>query len=117
MTYRQGADERAGPNAPIEVAIGVASDSQFYADLSGRVLGVFASTFLVLARDTPVQLVVSLTTGATFLAWGAVQFVRSAGDEQLPGLGVAFTKVDARDLEAVGAFCQQLRAPMLFDEG
>ena len=116
MTYRGGAEERGGPIAPLEVEIGDASDSQFFADLSGTVKGVFASTFLIFARDTPIDLVVALAPFGSFRARGSVLFTRSAADDQLPGLGIVFTAIDPADYATVATFGRDFRAPMLFDE-
>lgn len=114
MSYRE---EVLRPPAPIEVAIGVRSESQFYADLTGTIVGVFASTFEVYPKGTPVEVIVTFPTGVWFKAWGAVQFVRTASHDQLPGLGVEFTTIEARDHEAAAAFCEEFRPPMLHDEG
>ncbi len=117
MTYRDGAEERGGPIAPLEVDIGFASDSQFYADLAGTIVGVFASTFLVLPTDTAVELVVSIPDVGSFTARGVVRFVRAAGSDQLPGLGIAFSKIESSDYASSVRFCDRFRAPMFFDEG
>lgn len=116
MTYRGGAEERGGPIAPLEVEIGDASDSQFFADISGTVKGVFASTFLIFARDTPIDLVVALAPFGSFRARGSVLFVRGAAEGQLPGLGIVFTAIDPTDYATVATFGRDFRAPMLFDE-
>jgi len=104
------------PDGPLHVEIGVASDSQFYADLTGRVVGVFASTFLVFPRETPIELIVTFSDGRQLRAWGAVQFLRTAEDDQLPGLGVAFTKIEPVDYDFIVWF-GNYRAPMFHDEG
>ena len=116
MTYREGAEERRGLIAPIEVDIGVASDSQFYADLSGRIIGVFASTMVVLPNGTLVELVISIPNTGSFRASGHVQFIRASADDQLPGLGVAFTKIERSDYQLAATFCSSFRAPMFYDE-
>ena len=89
MTYREGASERSGPTAPLEIDIGVASDSQFYADLSGHIVGVFASTFLVFVNDTPVEVVVSIPNAGSFRAKGVVRF--AYGENFLRRTPYAFT--------------------------
>jgi hypothetical protein len=115
--YRVQASERGRPSEPLEVGIGLASDSQFYADLAGNVVGVFASTFLVLAKDAAVELIVTLPDARSFRAHGVVHFVRRADEHQLPGLGVAFTTIDPRDHAEIAAFCTRFRAAMLYDDG
>jgi hypothetical protein len=115
--YRVQASERGRPVEPLDVGIGVASDSQFYADLVGNLVGVFASTFVVLAKDSAVELIVTLPDGRSFRAQGVVQFVRQAEQDQLPGLGVAFTAIDPSDHAAAVAFCTYVRGAMLYDDG
>ena len=117
MTYREGAEERRGLVAPIEVDIGIASDSQFYADLSGRIVGVFAATMLVAPQGSPVELVVSIPSAGSFRANGVVQFIRASAEDQLPGLGIAFTKIERSDYELAAAFCGGFRAPLFYEEG
>lgn len=116
MTYRTGAEGRGGPMEPLQVDIGISSDSQFYADLSGRIVGVFASTFLLFEKETPLELVVSIPNAGIFRANGLVQFVRPAAENQLPGLGISFTKLDPSDYETISVFSRGFRAPMLYDE-
>jgi hypothetical protein len=116
VTYRDGAEERRGLLAPIEVDIGVASDSQFYADLSGRIVGVFAATMQVAPNGSRIELVVSIPNSGSFRATGVVQFVRASADDQLPGLGIAFTTIERADYELAAAFCGAFRAPMFYDE-
>jgi hypothetical protein len=113
VAFRREAYDR--PDEPLQVEIGMASESQFFADISGRVVGVFASTFLVLSRDTPLELIIAFPDGRQLKAWGVVQFVRTADDDQLPGLGVAFTKVEPVDYAAIVAFGSH-RAPMFHDD-
>ena len=88
---------------------GLESASQLYADLGGSVVGVFASTFLVLERDVHVHLVISFPDRKSIRAAGVVQFVRPAGPEQLPGLGVAFTEIAADDRGLVKGFAERVR--------
>ncbi|MBX3187652.1 MAG: hypothetical protein KF819_11580 [Labilithrix sp.] len=114
MAFRNEAAERQGPD--IEVELGAQSASQLYADLGGTIVGVFASTFLVLDRDAHVGLIISFPDRKGIRAAGVVQFVRTAGPDQLPGLGVAFTEISADDREIVAQFAANVRAPMLYDE-
>jgi hypothetical protein len=116
MPFRDEASERRGPTAPIEVALAPQSASQLYADLTGTLVGVFATTFLVLERDVHVDLVIAIPDGATIRAAGVVQFVRPAEDEQLPGVGVAFTQIAPEDRAILMGFAERVRAPMLYDE-
>ena len=116
MPFRDEASERRGPGAPIEVELGAQSASQLYADLSGSIVGVFASTFLLLERDVHVHLVISFPDRKSIRASGLVQFARTARPDQLPGLGVAFTEISAEDREVVMQFAERVRPPMLYDE-
>jgi len=116
MPFRDEASERRGPDGPIEVELGAQSASQLYADLGGTVVGVFASTFLVLERDVHVHIVISFPDRKSIRAAGVVQFVRTAAPEQLPGLGVVFTEISTDDRELVTQFAERVRPPMLYDE-
>jgi hypothetical protein len=116
MPFRDQASERRGPDKPIEVELGAQSASQVYVDLSGRIVGVFASSFLILERDTHVHLIISFPDGRTIRAAGLVQFVRTGDEEQLPGLGIAFTEILPDDSEVVREFAERIRPPMLYDE-
>ena len=116
MPFRDEASERRGPEAPIEVELAAQSASQLYTDLGGSIVGVFASTFLVLGRDAHVHLVISFPDRKSIRAAGVVQFVRTAGPDQLPGLGVAFTEISADDREVVTQFAERVRPPMLYDD-
>ena len=116
MPFRDEASERRGPAAPIQVELGAQSTSQLYADLAGNILGVFASTFLVLERDAHVELVITFPDRRSIRAAGLVQFVRTAGPDQLPGLGVAFADVSPEDRAAFAHFATHVRPPMLYDE-
>jgi hypothetical protein len=117
MAYREGAEDRRGAVTPVEVGIAPASESQFYAELSGRILGVFVATMNVLPVDTVAELVVSIPGTGSFRANGIVRFVRAEADDQLPGMGIAFTKIAPADLETATVFCRAFRPPMFYDEG
>jgi hypothetical protein len=116
MSFRDEASERRGPDGPIEVELGAQSASQLYADLGGSIVGVFASTFMVLARDVHVHLVISFPDRKSIRASGIVQFVRTAEAEQLPGLGIAFTDISDVDRKVLVQFGERIRPPMLYDE-
>ncbi|MBS2020738.1 MAG: hypothetical protein JST00_48240 [Deltaproteobacteria bacterium] len=115
MPFRDEARERRGPDAPLEVELAAHSTSQLYADLGGTVMGVFASTFLLLERDMHVDLVLAFPDRTSVRARGIVQFVRAAAPDQLPGLGIAFTELADDDRDVIARFAE-LRPPMLWDE-
>jgi hypothetical protein len=115
MPFRDQAAERRGPDAPLEVELGAQSTSQLYADLGGNLLGVFASTFLVLAPEAHVHLILSFPDRRSIRAAGLVQFVRAAGPDQLPGLGIAFTELAAEDRAIITHFAEHVRPPMLYE--
>jgi hypothetical protein len=115
MPFRDGARERRGPATPIQVELGAQSASQLYADLGGSVVGVFVQSFLDLERDVHVHLVISFPDRNSIRAGGVVQFVRTAGPDQLPGVGVAFTEISDDDRDVVRQFAS-IRPPLLYDE-
>lgn len=115
MPFRDEAYERRGPAAPIEVDMASNSTSQFYADLGGSVVGVFASTFIVLERDVHVEVVITFSDGSSFRTTGLVQFIREAGPDQLPGLGIAFSELRPEDRALIESFTR-IYPPMFYDE-
>ncbi len=104
--------------ADLDLEVTYASESNFYADLSGDDLGLFVATFVVKPPGTP--LAVRLTVpqlDEAILVSGTVRWVRefSPSIEAPPGMGVALRPVDARSRGAIDAF-MKVRAPILHDD-
>ena len=109
---------RAAERVEIDVEVGFATETNFYAGLSMDLStgGLFVATYKLHEVGTPVMLTFVLPSGHEINATGEVRWVReSASGEVTPGMGIAFTGLAAIDLKAIEAFCRQ-RLPMYFDE-
>ena len=105
----------------IEVNIGATTESNFFVGFSGEISegGVFAATYNISGRGTPLRLLVTLPGGFEKHVNGRVRFVRDpmdmAADETTPGMGVPFEGLDAEARELILRFVRK-RAPMFYDE-
>ena len=113
----QGEDHRRqGERAFLEVDIGLLSDSYFYAGLSQDVSrgGLFVATYQPKPPGTRMSLYFVLPDGHTVSANGIVRWTRAASDDLPPGMGIAFERLEERDLRAITRYCQK-RAPLYHD--
>jgi uncharacterized protein (TIGR02266 family) len=104
---------------PVEANIGATTESNFYVGFSGEIAegGVFLATYEALARDTFVDLLVTLPGGFEFRSNGWVRFVRDSLDfssESEPGMGIQFEGLDPNARELVLRFIRK-RPPMFYD--
>lgn len=105
----------------IEVNIGATTESNFFVGFSGEISegGVFAATYNISGRGTPLRLLVTLPGGFEKHVNGRVRFVRDpmdmAADETTPGMGVQFEGLDPEARELILRFVRK-RAPMFYDE-
>jgi uncharacterized protein (TIGR02266 family) len=110
--------QRAAERVQLDVEVGLATESNFYAGLSMDISlgGLFIATYTIYPVGTPITLSFELPAGRQVLAYGEVRWVRDTkSGETSPGMGVAFTRVDAEDLAAIALFCKQ-RSPLYYDE-
>lgn len=104
----------------IEVDVGVASASNFYAGITLDVStgGLFVATYQIEPVGTPVAVSLVLPDGHSVWAKGVVCWVRDrrvdATEEFVPGMGVRFTSLEAEDRAAIDRFCS-VRPPMYHD--
>ncbi len=113
----------ANPNQPreqIEINIGATTESNFYVGFSGEVSegGVFAATYNILPKGTPVRALVTLPGGFDKEVLGFVRFVRDPMDmsaESEPGIGVQFESLDPEAREPILRFIRK-RPPIFYDE-
>ncbi len=91
----------------IEVDIGVASQSHFYAGLSHDMStgGVFVATEAPRNPGTPVTLYFALPSGQIVEAKGTVAWTRPADLAGPAGMGVRFEDLAPEELQAIEAFC------------
>jgi uncharacterized protein (TIGR02266 family) len=113
----EGQDHRRqGERVFLEVDIGLLSDSYFYAGLSQDLSrgGLFVATYQPKSPGTRISLFFTLPDGHSVSAAGIVRWTRNASDDLPPGMGIAFEKLEERDLQAIGRYCQK-RAPLYHD--
>ena len=105
----------------IEVNIGATTESNFFVGFSGEIAegGVFAATYNIASRGTPLRVLVTLPGGFEKHVHGRVRFVRDPMDmgaeDTAPGMGVQFEGLDAEARELILRFIRK-RAPMFYDE-
>jgi uncharacterized protein (TIGR02266 family) len=123
---QQGMPEPAGYRGntnreAIEVNIGATTESNFFVGFSGEISegGVFAATYNIQPRTTPMRVHVTLPGGFDRIVNGVVKFVRDpmdlSADDTVPGMGIQFEGLDAESRELILRFVRK-RPPMFYDE-
>jgi tetratricopeptide (TPR) repeat protein len=103
----------------LEVNIGSTTDSNFYVDASDQLIdgGVFVATYEALDEGTLVTLTLTLPGKIIARAYGRVVITRDLMDafaDHIPGMGIAFEKIDARSFALIERFARK-RAPMFME--
>lgn len=104
----------------VEANIGATTESNFFVGFSGEIAegGVFLATYEVLARNSPVNVLVTLPGGYETRINGWVRFVRDPMDmnsDSEPGLGIQFEKLNDEQRELILRFVKK-RPPMFYDD-
>ncbi|GAB4216045.1 MAG: hypothetical protein OHK0013_42150 [Sandaracinaceae bacterium] len=105
----------------IEVNIGATTESNFFVGFSGEIAegGVFAATYNIFPRATPMRVHITLPGGFDRVVNGVVKFVRDpmdlSADDAVPGMGIQFEGLDAESRELILRFVRK-RPPMFYDE-
>ena len=104
----------------VEVNIGATTESNFFVGFSGEIAegGVFAATYNIFEKGTPVAALVTLPGGFEKTVLGHVRFVRDPMDmtnESEPGMGIQFEALDHEARELILRFIRK-RPPMFYDE-
>jgi len=122
MSMPKVAPKPTGAREKIEANIGATTESNFYVGFSGEIAqgGVFLATYEVLAKDTSVNVLVTLPGNFEFRTDGWVRFVRdpfdlSSDDGAEPGMGIQFENMPAEARELVLRFIRK-RPPMFYDD-
>jgi Tfp pilus assembly protein PilZ len=114
-----GEDADADMETPdLDLELTYMSESNFYSDVAGNVLGLFVATFVVKAVGTPIAVRLSVPQlDDPFLVSGEVQWVRefSPSIDAPPGMGVELKPLDDLHRRAVDAF-MRIRPPILHDD-
>ncbi|MCC6877270.1 MAG: PilZ domain-containing protein [Sandaracinaceae bacterium] len=110
----------AAPREHVEANLGATTESNFYVGFSGEISqgGVFVSTYNILAKDTPVRVLITLPGNLSTEVDGHVRFVRDPMDmasDSEPGMGVAFDGLEKDSRELILRFIRK-RPPMFYDE-
>jgi uncharacterized protein (TIGR02266 family) len=110
------ASEETPPSSQIDIELTLASDSHFFAGLTGDVTGggIFVSTYQALPLGTEVNVSASLPNGQ-IAARGHVQWVRDVGAGSAPGLGIALD-LSEDQLSLIAQYCEE-RPPIYIDLG
>jgi uncharacterized protein (TIGR02266 family) len=105
----------------IEVNIGATTESNFFVGFSTEIAegGVFAATYNIQPRGTPMLVHVTLPGGFDKIVNGVVKFVRDpmdmSADDTVPGMGIQFEGLDPEGRELILRFIRK-RPPMFYDE-
>jgi len=110
--------KRAAERVRLDVDVGIATESNFYAGLSLDIStgGLFVATWTLYPVGTPITLTFELPGSGPILASGVVRWVREikSGDAS-PGMGIAFTQIEPHELLSISEFCKR-RQPMYYDD-
>ncbi len=112
---RRGEEHRAHPRVAVAVAIGLETESHFFAGLSGDISegGVFVQTYRDLPVGSDVNVLFDLPDGQ-LTAHGRVRWHRANSDSSPPGVGIAFEELDEGDRRVIQRFCES-RAPLYYE--
>jgi uncharacterized protein (TIGR02266 family) len=115
MSPRRGEEHRAHARVAVAVAIGLETESHFFAGLSGDISegGVFVQTYRDLPVGSDVDVLFELPDGQ-LTAHGRVRWHRANSDSSPPGVGIAFDELADEERRAIQQFCQS-RAPLYYD--
>ena len=103
------------PARSLEVDVAPDSESHFFVDLSGDVAtaGIFVATWRDIPVGSRVDIVSELSDGPIAVS-GRVRWVRDAGPESWPGIGVALEDVAEGDLARIARYCAEW-APYFYE--
>jgi uncharacterized protein (TIGR02266 family) len=110
-------ERRSASRVEVEAEVSLASDSQFFAGLTGNLStgGVFVATYRQLPIGCRVVMQIVLADGEV-LAEGSVRWIREETSGAPPGLGIAFDGPLGADATVrIERFCA-LREPLLHDD-
>jgi len=109
-------DQRADARHELRVDVTIASDTHFFAGLTGDVSrgGIFIATFADIRVGQRIFLQMTLLEQEVS-AVGTVRWCREAKESVTPGVGVQFDNLDPAFVELVEKFCAA-RPPMYVDE-
>ncbi|MGH7281430.1 MAG: PilZ domain-containing protein [Polyangiaceae bacterium] len=109
-------EQRVDARHELEVAVTIASDTHFFAGLSGDVScgGIFIATFADIRVGQRIFVHLALLD-QEISAVGTVRWRREARDSVTPGVGVRFDDLDATSMTLIEKFCAA-RPPIYVDD-
>lgn len=112
--------KRNNPRVAMQAAIDFGTDSNFFSGFSDNISdgGIFIATVNLMPLGTEVDLKFTLPGTGQVEAHGVVRWIREVNDkdhEQLPGVGVQFTKMSETSLKAIRQFVST-REPLFFPD-
>lgn len=110
-------DTRQRKRQPIEIEVGLATDSNFYTGFTENLssAGIFVATYASKPVGTHVEIAMSLPSGDKLTVKGIVRWLRNATPDGWPGIGVQFDGLSSDDEAAIRKFLS-LRDPMFYDD-
>ncbi len=110
---------RRNERVPVEMAVGLASESNFYQGFTENLSegGVFVATYNLRPIGTKMEVRLGFHTGEDLVIPGIVRWVRSYSDvsDAWPGLGIQFDGLTKDQEEAIQRFIK-LREPLFYDD-
>jgi len=116
-----GSPLRRSKRYTLQAEITLSSQSNFITGLSGNIseTGIFIATYeTLLAAGSEVDLTINLPGRPALKVSGVVRWARQPCDspgEGLPGMGICFTRVGARESEEIRSFLKE-RQPLFWSE-
>ena len=109
-------ERRSFPRMPVEVDIGMYSESNFYAGLTQDISegGLFVATQKILPLGTDVSVSFTLPGVPEIKTDGQVTWIRQPIDG-VPGMGIRFTRLTSDDQATIQRFVAK-RPPLYHDE-
>jgi uncharacterized protein (TIGR02266 family) len=109
-------ERRAARRIPIEVEIGLATETNFFTGFSEDLSdgGLFIATYQPLKVDTRLELTIRLPESEDIKAQGRVVWLREALDHAPAGVGVALEGLSDGDHSRILEFVR-VRAPLFYD--
>jgi uncharacterized protein (TIGR02266 family) len=111
----RGEEHRAHERVVVSVAVGLGTESHFFAGLSGDVSkgGVFVQTYRDIPVGSDVEVLFDLPDGQ-LRTHGRVRWHRDNSDSSPPGVGIAFEELRTDDWRLIQRFCER-RPPLYYD--
>jgi uncharacterized protein (TIGR02266 family) len=110
-------DTRKSNRQPIEIEVGIASQSNFYLGFTENLsnAGVFVATYASKPIGERVEVALAFPNGEQLKVHGFVRWLREATSDGWPGMGVQFESLSPQDETTIRKFLS-LRDPLFYDD-